>query len=162
MTANSAMPSGPDEAYTLLEILADPAKSKQRLDELVAQEKLLREATDALNEARTEHEAARTNALSAMGAAKAHQAMLDAQRADQERAARDLASSLSEHKVRDAALTAKISKTDSEHAARAVALQRHEDNLTAAEKDFEQRKTALEAKEADYQRRIGKLKELAA
>jgi chromosome segregation ATPase len=54
----------------LIELLADPAATKARIADLVAQQATIRELTDALNEARADHELARVAVVTAEGAAK--------------------------------------------------------------------------------------------
>lgn len=159
---DAARPPEYDLAFAILAAVADPVESKARLDKMLAAEKTIRELTDTLNEARAEHEKARTAALSAQAAAKAQQEALDKRAAMVDQQEANLRSAQSVHTQNTAALAAKVNQTNAHHADRAAALQKRDENLTAAEKDFAKRTSALEAKEADYQRRMAKFKELAA
>src|SRR5450631_2938240 len=115
-----------DLAYAILAAAADPVKAKARLDELIAKEATLKELTDTLNEARAEHE----------------------------KKAADLKRRHDAHEQADAALAAKIAKTDFTHRETADFLATRHRELEAGNQDVKKRQAALDAKEADYQRRV--------
>jgi hypothetical protein len=74
MTDQTMPPIVPEQDFSsvmaLIELLADPAAAKAHIADLMAQQALLKELTDTLNEARAEHEQARVSIVTAEAAAK--------------------------------------------------------------------------------------------
>jgi hypothetical protein len=126
----------------LLTILADPDKHKQRLDELMAQEKAARDEINALNGMAAITRRRSSEAEAAMIVATNRKAALDAREAEIEERTKNL---------------------DSIEARRAdTALQRREAAVTAREEAATREAERLAASRAEFETKVAKFKKLHA
>jgi cell division protein FtsB len=138
--SSSISPIADDGYAALLKILADPALHKQRLDELVAQEKATRDEINALNSMSAITKRRSSEAEAAMIVAKNRAARLDAREAEIEERTKTLESIEARRSDR--------------------ALQLREDAVTSRENIARVEAERLAAVKADYDAKIAKFKKL--
>jgi hypothetical protein len=133
--------AGYADVSALLTILADPEKTKARLDELVAQENAVKEQIAALNEMADDTRRQNSAAQAATIVADRRKLALDA---------------------REAALDERASTLDQAENLRSdTALRRREAAVTAREEAAAKETQRLAALKADYEGKAAKIKNLA-
>ena len=142
---NSTAPTPADQLHALLAVIADPAAHKQRLDELVAQEKATQARIAELNDMASDTRRLNSTALATNILSDKRKAALDAREAEIGERAKNLDLRLADQKRTTQAIEQKFRQREADLTKREAAVSARE----AAIADMEaQTKAALE--QAEY------------
>jgi chromosome segregation ATPase len=133
MTPTSPITPAADQLYALLAVIADPATHKQRLDELVAQEKATQERIDALNEMAADTRRLNSAAQAANIVSDNRKTALDARETELGERAKSLDIAAAAQKAAAQATEQKLRQREADVSRRETTVQQREDRIAETE-----------------------------
>jgi predicted nucleic acid-binding Zn-ribbon protein len=150
-----------DHVHALLAVMADPAKHKTRLDELVEHQKAVDEKIATHNELIAKTKGMHSAAEAANIVANNRKSALDQREAEIRTREEQLAADIAKHNEAQKQLGTEIRKREAAAAAKETSVLERENALSAREEAAKQEADRLAALRTEYEAKIKKLKELS-
>lgn len=153
--------AGIDEVHSLLAVISDPAKHKQRLDELVELQKTVDEKIADHNELITKTRGMHSAAEAANIVSNNRKSALDAREAEIRTRENQLAADVAQHSKARQQFTAQIKQREAAAAIKETSVIERENALGEREQAAKREADRLAALKSEYEAKIKKLRELA-